>query len=522
VLLSSLVCAAPEVPAAFTASMKMIVTKTVASAALAATASATAATTATATATATATTAVATSSIPLGGLLVKISLGLAATVLLTVGVINTRWCESAEKPAPKPVAEDKAPPANSEAVSVETRKEKDLAGKEWTLTEWTEGTRPYKKNLIEREKSYKEKWGEGWAGAPHKSQGASFTMNPGAWKWEEFVVIPDSRKASPSVKGEMKRWGKSQANVFAPGGGSEVTVVWSVTNFGIYHVDAKMKQITFAGVLPNFEYEANPDKTLRVKLLDPIPEPCKDGLGDKARMQPSRSPYGNWLTTDQVTGRVYFEQKLTSGNLLRYAEELRPYTVGGKEMLLPAILDYKEMYKKVGAEPVMKDGKRAPAQIAVRTTPAKLGRGHLFNTRGWGQKVILSADGRLAYFGMKNGFDDIHAFEIDTGKDMGAIPAFAQNMPKGYFSDGHEATSGNMDDMFYQCFHPGCGRGPGRLCSVSLKTGKITPLYDSLMAWPELEAGQKDMGKAGEARKRFGTVCKEVGTTGGPGYPTSG
>lgn len=430
------------------------------------------------------------------------AMNLLITVLWMAGLCNVCGSASAEKPAG-----DAAPIFNVSDKNTQPQTEQDLSGKTWTLTGWTEGERPYKKNLIEREKEYQKKWGEGWAGAPHKSHADSFIMNPGVWKWEEFVVIPDSRKASPGLKGNGPKWPKSQANVFAPGGGQEITAVWSVTGFGIYHVDAKTKQITYAGVIPNYEYESKSGKDMQIILKDPVPEPVKDGLDDKARLQPSRNQYGNWLTTDQVTGRVYFEQKVSAGNLLRYAEELRPYMVGGKEMLLPAILDYKDMYKQVGATPVLKDGKRAPARIAVRTSPVQLGKGQLPGPGGWGRKVILSADGRRAYFSKKSGFEEIHAYEIDTGKDLGAVPQFSMNIPKGYCSDAHQATSGSLDGMLYQCFHPGCGTGPGRLFSVDLKTGKILRLYDSLQAWPALEFGS-NRSEQEDARKRWLTLLR--------------
>lgn len=184
------------------------------------------------------------------------------------------------------------------AAAGDLRKEKDASGKEWTLTEWKEGERPYKKALAEREAEYQKKWGESWRGAPHVSQGGHYIMSPGVWKWEEFVVIPDSRKASPGVRRNNPGWQKSQANVFAPGGGDKVTAVWSVTSFGIYHVDATTKQISFAGVIPAYTYEAQKDKSLVVKFAQPLPEPVKDGLDGAARLQPSRNGFGNWLTVD--------------------------------------------------------------------------------------------------------------------------------------------------------------------------------------------------------------------------------
>jgi RNA polymerase sigma-70 factor (ECF subfamily) len=69
-MLSGLAAAAPEVPAAFTASFKTIVAQSAAT----------------------------TTNATLGGLLVKISLGLAAAALLTAGVLNTPWGAGAEKP----------------------------------------------------------------------------------------------------------------------------------------------------------------------------------------------------------------------------------------------------------------------------------------------------------------------------------------------------------------------------------------------------------------------------------------
>jgi hypothetical protein len=437
-----------------------------------------------------------------GGAIVKIGLGIAA-VGLAAGVSLVAMTGKA-----------------GDAPAGGLRQEKDASGKEWTLTDWKEGERPYKKALAEREAEYQKKWGESWRGAPHKSQGGNYIMSPGVWKWEEFLVIPDARKSTPLTYATPAH--VSQACVYSPGGGAEVTTVWAMAGFGIYHVDAKTKQIAYAGVLPKFEYrggDPNPNYP-KATFLEPLPEPLTDGLDDKARLHPTIGA----STVDQVTGRVYFVQgvkrsaellgRLKGPAALRYAEELRPYTVGGQEMLLPAILDYKEMYKKVGAEPVMKDGKRAPARIAIRTSPIRLD--HL-NAGNLGRKLMLSPDGRTTWFITRPNWppkddDEKHAFEIDTGKDLGALPKF-QDVPKQYVADRHWASCGNLDGLLYVFRHPGCGQGPGRLFSIDLKTAQVTRLYDSLMAWPELEEGGSN---SRQARDAYFNALRAAGTNDGP------
>jgi RNA polymerase sigma factor (sigma-70 family) len=387
------------------------------------------------------------------------------------------------------------------------RKEKDAFGREWTLTDWKEGERPYKKALTEREAEYKKKWGEDWAG-PAKS---SSIFSPGTWKWEDFVILPKGRRAVPSQFYGHPAWGKSQAMVFAPG--DEVTAVYAVTSFGVYHIDPDTKELAHVGV---------EGKDLKYHHLDnavivwdePEPEPMKDGLDREGRLRPSRNQWGNWLTVDPITGRVFFSQGETiserdgrgyvrgmRGSRLRYVEKLLPYKVGGKEMLLPAILDHNEMYKKVGAEPVMAGGKRAKPRLAVRTTPLKDfsmgGFGH-----GWGKKIAITPDGKAVLAaaagraGGAIGRGKVEIIEIDTGKVLGEVRVDGE-LPKPHAADGHEAASGpEIDGLLYCCRHPGCGRGPGRLFSLDPKTGKITRLYDSLMAWPSLEQGGKQEQRA--------------------------
>ncbi len=423
-----------------------------------------------------------------------------------------------------------------------TRKEKDSSGKEWTLTEWKEGSRPYKKNLIEREKAYKEKWGEHWAGKAYdgyRTKGP-YTCSPGTWTWEEFAVIPDGKKASPGLKGGVWRWQKSQALVFAPGGGEEVTAVYAVTDFGMYHVDPKTKAITYAGVIPKYTLKPTDRKNSNGKtwhnlVFDPVPGIIKDGLDEKARLRPARSQFGEYLSVDSVTGRVYFHQATGSDKrpgrkpealvgpyVLRYVEKLLPYTENGREVLLPALLDHKEMYKQVkgpngGAlKPVMKNGARAKARLAVRTTTVKFATSFLPGIRQWGKKMLLSPDGKAVYVETKPTwrptFNKLHAIEIGTGRDLGELKK-PTGVPTGPL--GHGGTCSRLDGRIYQLIHPGCGGGPGSLFSFDMKTGQLAVLYDSHAAWPALRDG-KPRDEVKKQAAAFKAAHVAAGTVDGP------
>jgi RNA polymerase sigma factor (sigma-70 family) len=387
----------------------------------------------------------------------------------------------------------------------EFRKEKDFAGREWTLTDWQEGERPYKKNLAEREAEYRKKWGEDWAGVKANAGRSSGLYSPGKWAWEDFAVLQGARKGSPGNKAGKPRWQKAQVVVFAPG--DEVTAIYVDTAHGIYHIDPFTKEMVHAGVeWKDLKYHTG--KNAWIVWDEPMPELFKDGLDGNARLFPSRNQFGQYMTVDPVTGRLYFSQGTRIRDMhatgyvrsvadirLRYVEKLLPYKVGGKEMLLPAILDHNEMYKKVGAEPVIVGGKRAKPRLAVRTTPLKDFKMAGFG-RGWGEKIAITPDGKAVLAGGIVGRGKVEIVEIDTGKVLGEIKVDGA-LPPSYAADAHEAACGpEIDGLLYCCRHPGCGRGPGRLFSLDPKTGKITRLYDSLMAWPSLEAGGKQEERA--------------------------
>ncbi|MCK5850007.1 MAG: hypothetical protein KAH23_03755 [Kiritimatiellae bacterium] len=416
-----------------------------------------------------------------------------------------------------------------------TRREKDSKDKEWILTEWEDGTRPYPKNLKKREEWYKEKWGEHWAGKKHKSQGGEYTMSPGIWKHEEIVVIPEGRRALPGIKGFRPRMIKSQAIVYAPGDGENVTAIYAATSFGVYHVDPKTKAITFAGKIPSYEYLEHPKHKgklsrgkprLYLKYADTAVA-SKDGIDGEARACPTQNNYGNWFTADPVLGRVYFLQGtvpngkggMKSPSVIRYAEQLRPYMLNGKKVLLPGFLDYKKMYAKVNASPVMIDGKRAPAHVSIRTVPIPPSKMGLPGPHAWGKRMILSPDGQHIYMETKSTwpgtFNQIHAFNVITGKDTGSVPVKKGSVPKRFCADAHSATSGRFDGHIYQAFHPGCGTGPGRLFSINLANGSITKLYDSLQAWPSLTLGGDKKNK-GKAYKAFKSIVRKMDSNDGP------
>jgi len=402
-----------------------------------------------------------------------------------------------------------------------TVRAKDSSGKEWVLNDWREGSRPYAKNLIEREKQYRQKWGEHWAGKTYRLRIETHTMSPGTWKWEEFVVIPDGKKASPSPKKSgYHLWQKAQALVFAPGGCETVTDIYVIVRFGFYYVDPLTKKTIYYGFMPPtkaeplerkgtcFVFEGQPDVAMR------------DGLDEKIRMFPTRTRGDNWLTVDPVTGRVYFEQENGKERVLRYVEKLLPYKVGGREMLLPAFLDWNGLHKKVGAEPVVKGGKRAKPRFAVRTTPVRYGmlpgQGSIL-----GRKILLSSDGRKVYVEPKASYpvryNRIHSIEIDTGKDLGPVADFAGRIPKRYWHIDHSGTCSAYDDWIYQCSHAGSTGDVGRLWRANVKTGRIEMLYDSIATYPgALKSSGKSKDEIRADKSRAKDARKAAGRDDGP------
>jgi RNA polymerase sigma-70 factor (ECF subfamily) len=490
-MLSGLAAAAPEVPSAFAASIKTFVGEAAAKAALAGSATA------------------AASSATLGGLLVKISLGLAAAALLTVGVLNTRGGSGAEKPGgdttpPKPGAEPSAKAANG----VMGRSVTDRSGNKWLLEDWKQGDvkfpaptdpkeyaqwldkagRPYPKNFKQREEWYLKKNGENWDGPRHQGR----TMTPGVWKWEVCFLIPDgltlrNRPIDPangksSEKDPMGVF-ESSMQVFAPGGG-EVTDIYAHMHSSWYHYDPVTKVGTFVG---------NKD-------LDGF----VDGLNDKARMDlrgGNRSGgWGKWPTMDHVTGRLYFEQQHPNDERqMRYVEKLLPYTENGKEVLLPALLDYEDFYKQVKGPgggvltPVMKDGKRAAPSWAVRTTPAKgffrPGGGTM--GAGFGSRDLLTPDGKAAWaaadWDSMRSMAKLQLIDLATGKP---IQPLSPRVPPDI--DGHGGVCVGLDGNIYMAQHGGCGIHPMRQIVIDTKTGKHTILYDSMWGWSDETGRAKD------------------------------
>jgi RNA polymerase sigma-70 factor (ECF subfamily) len=467
-MLSGLAAAAPEVPAAFTASFKTIVAQSAAKAVLAGAAAAT------------------TTNATLGGLLVKISLGLAAAALLTAGVLNAPWGVGAEKPGdtPPPAADEKT------ANGSPGRSVTDHVGNKWLLEDWKQGDvkfpapadpkeyaqwlekagRPYPKDLKQREEWYLKKNGEHWDGPRH----AARTMTPGVWKWEVCFLIPGGLKIRDGMAGSMQ--------VFAPGGG-EATDLYAGLLTSWYHYNPATKIGTFIGAMDQ--------------------EGFVDGLNDKARLM-LKDESGRCPSLDDTTGRLYFAQaEPGKDKKLRYVEKLLPYTENGKEVLLPAVLDYEDFYKQVkgpngGAlTPVMKDGKRAEPSFAVRTTPAKgffrPGGGTM--NAGFGSRDLLTPDGTGAWaaadWDSMRSMANLRLVEIATGKAVRDLKTI--NVPPDV--GGHGGVCMGLDGNIHMAQHGGCGAYPMRLFSLDTQTGKVTTLYDSVWNWTEANGSLGDWGK---------------------------
>lgn len=369
---------------------------------------------------------------------------------------------------------------------------KDSENKKWILHDWEDGSRPYTKDLVKREAEYKEKWGESWAGVkfsydPRRPDRTAL-MSPGKWE-HEVVSIKGARKEYlyPKFKAGKTLPGKSQAIVYAPGGGDTVTDIYLVGGQCFIHLDPTTKKHSIIGD----KAKDFPKKDMGKRKVPNLgPAGVLDGLEDKALLQPSRSAYSNWVTCDPVTGRIYFGQYTGRKNpsYLRYVEKLLLYEIGGKEMLLPAFLDWNELYKEVGALPVSVDGKRARPRFAVRTTSVKDFK--LFSLgKSWGKKILLSIDGKAVWTGLKN--QKINLVNIETGHKESAINLSL--MPKGVCRDKHEANCGSrFDGSLYFFRHTGAGGGPGRMFGLEPKSMKISMLYDSMSTWPWEDSKSKD------------------------------
>jgi len=386
--------------------------------------------------------------------------------------------------------------ALTSAHAGETVEAKDFAGRTWKLEDWKEGTRLYEKDLKKREEAYRKKWGEPWCGTVIPWS-RSRIMSPGTWEHEDITVIkngkmalPGTRKTPETLGGHDHRCGIPYPLVYAPGTGETVTDIYVRTQFGFYHVDPETKETVHVGLLPENILRVDPDKCPNKAVHgDPdyflfpnpkerYPQPLKDGLDSEAHA---------WIrnttplcTLDPIRGRVIFYQgakwyggKKMTGYVYRYVEKLLPYTLNGKEVLLPAILDHKEMFKKVGAEPVMKNGKRAPPRFAIRTTKAT-GAPPVLAGGIYGQRIVLSMDGRSVIVQDKSG---LAAVDMETGKRR-PIPVKTAEVPKD--KNKHGGVCGRWDGYLYNSSGQGSGPAAGVLFRVNLTSGDVDTLYDSL------------------------------------------
>jgi hypothetical protein len=379
----------------------------------------------------------------------------------------------------------------------------DSLGTVWSLdTSWQEGTRPYPKDLRAREQVYFEKNGEHWRNSTvYTTQMGADYMSPGIWEWEEYSIIPNGKL----------NWGDngSQAMVYAAGGDSELTAVYSCGANGFWHVEPSTKEITFIG---NLTVGGN-----------------VDGFDSSARLSPNRSRYSNWCTIDPVTGRLYFQQ---SGNINRYVEKLLLYMEEGFGVLhLPAYLDYKDMYTRVKGPnggsliPVMDGNLRGKPRFYVGTTPVPTTTRFIaISSSGWGMKFLLTSDGKTGYFESPGTwpktFQNASFFDIFTGENNGkfALPDNFSSQTTG--SPGcaifglaqHSGLCSGNDPFVYQCMHPGCcGDKPGKLFRLNPKTGVFEMLYDGTVIW-------NDSNNSG--RRSFFTDTMHS-TIGGPGDATT-
>ncbi|MCF8063147.1 MAG: hypothetical protein K9M82_11565, partial [Deltaproteobacteria bacterium] len=424
------------------------------------------------------------------------------------------------------------------ATASEKIRAKDSEGKTWELSNWNEGSRPYAKALVKREAGYRREWGEHWAGPSYqlrkRARYGTFTMSPGRWGWEEIAVIPGGKSACPFYKASHYHpWIKSQALVYAPMGGA-VSDIYAAAKFGMYHVDPDTREVSYVGWMPpSRRVPIGKHGDAFVYDGDPPVDLGRDGLDDRAGMQPARTSGSLWMTVDPVTGRVFFVQgtgpmrhgMLSGPYVLRFVEKLLPYRVEGRKMLLPAFLDHQRLYEKVGAEPVFEGGERAPYRFAVRTTPVRaVDLATIATAPRVGAKVLLSPDGKVTWLRTHRGSGDfagVHAVDIATGKDLGAVErpgAFPRDIER----DRHAAICSRFDGWIYACKHTGSTGGPGKLFRFHPQRGTLQMLYDSTVTWEhdaKRPSGYRELqkalqsgtdGPADATTLKFETTCFQV------------
>ena len=358
-------------------------------------------------------------------------------------------------------------------TTVKERKERDSTGTEWILKEWEEGTRPYPKSLNEREKWYREKWGENW----YEVKNGGRIYNPGNWEWEIVTTLPSDLAVKIASKflsgGKPRIWGNrfyGMVFIWAPGGRS-ITDIYALADNGIYHYDPVNRIGIFIG---------NPDVS-----------GLRDGDTSYARLQPGKA-----VTIDPITGRLYFIQD----RRWRYVEKLLPYECSAAKKIyyLPAVLDWNNIYRNVKSpfggdlKPVIKDGRRGKPIFVVRTNTS-VNTLHLPGASK-GKRPLVRSDGKGVYFSQTMAlgkehdtltlYDKIALFDIETGKIISKIElqgAAPKNFTSG--TDGPGSHGGNCmgyDGSIYTCQHGGAGGGAGRMFSIEPVKGKITMLYDSM------------------------------------------
>lgn len=409
------------------------------------------------------------------------------------------------------------------------RKEKDSAGREWTLKDWNENEgRPYPKNLKEREEWYRKKWGENWSGPKSTCR----ILTPGKWEWEVVFTVPphmakkiEAKRKSSHSPNRQRIWGDrfwGQAFAWAPGGG-EVTDIYALADNGVLHYDSQLRTTDFIG---------NPEQG-----------GMEDGVNERARFSP-----GSRVTLDPVSGRLYFIQS----NVWRYMEKLLPYESDKSSIVyyLPAVLDWNELYRQVKApdggqlKPAKGgDGRRDPV-FAVRSNPAvkKLELPGPYLT---GRRPLITPEGKSGYFaeaGMAETqtlYDVTSLFDIETGRKLGKLKLeghASNNFKSG--TDGPGSHGGNCvgyEGIIYNAQHGGCcgpcTGSPGRMFSIDPQTGKVTMLYDSMPedgSWAKQKAeqpyidGPADAGSLLFTSTLFQAQCPRTGAILNGGWDFSG
>jgi len=357
------------------------------------------------------------------------------------------------------------------------RKEKDHVGREWTLEGWKQGDvafpapedseaykqwltkacRPYPKGLAGREAWYLKKNGEHWDGPRWHNE--TRILTPGEWKADVFVTITEPLASKLRSVRTGRPWGGAwpQTACFAPGAEEVTDVYVTAGSLCVLHIDAATTQVSVIGDIAGGD---------------------RDGLGAEAAVALG---YG-YMTPDPITGRLCFIQGERRDKRTRYIEKLLKYREAGsdQELLLPAILDFKEMYKLVkgpgGGElrPVMIGDKRAEPVFAVKTfgkpapAAAALGAFH----------VLLHSNVKsytnLEELAMLNPVTGAwrHAGKMQSNP----ISEYGRKLAHGGLCSG-------VDGQIYTCQHGGCATYPMRMWSRDPGDGQVVMLYDSIVAW---------------------------------------